>query len=220
MAKALPWTPAQDALLRKHHGVLSGEEIARLVGRTKKACGARASKWGIRSLHTGLRASEVAPELGVSIPTVTRWIEIGLLQASRKTTYEESQKPRWYVIQEEAIIRFLQTHYLKYDPSRLKKRWKKYVPREERAKWISIAEASAKHDRTYHWFYRLIWNGEISATKGWRVAGGTTYLYRQDIESVKARIHGTGGIRPFAERRNAKPRGGYKKGARRGRQTQ
>jgi len=134
MAKAPPWTPEEDALLRKYHGVLSGKEIARLVGRTPKGCGVRASKLDIRSLRTGRTAKEVASELGVSIATVARWIEKGLLGVGRRTTYEESQN-QWYEVQEEAIIQFLKTHYLKYDPSRLKERWKKHVPWEERAKW-------------------------------------------------------------------------------------
>ncbi|TSC56585.1 MAG: hypothetical protein Greene071421_109 [Parcubacteria group bacterium Greene0714_21] len=189
MAKAAPWTPKQDALLRRYHGVLSREEIARLAGRrTVMAYGVRASRLGIRSLRTG----DIAPELGVSIVTVVRWIKKGFLQARRTVTitYKGKQNPQWYEIQEEAIIQFLQTHYLRYDPSRLVERWQKYVPWKERAKWISISEASKQHSYGYQWFYQRIWRGEIRVTKGRNPtrAGEITYLFREDIESVMKRI--------------------------------
>lgn len=209
MAKPLPWTPEDEAFLRENHGKLSGTEMAEHLGRTPKACGVRATKLGIRSLRPGWTAARVGLELGVNTSTVIRWVAQELLEASRQPTYEANQTQHW-CIEEKSIIRFLQTQYLKYDPARLQERWKAYVPWEERAKWISLEAASKEYYYSAQWFYELIWLGEIRATKGWNGVGEATYLYRQDIESVKARTWGTG-PRPFTKRSNAKPLSGYKK---------
>lgn len=90
---APPWTPAEDAILRKSAGLLSPEQIGARTGRTPKAVKERARVLGIRLCTGGPRARfapvvkaralsmlaagqtlrATAEAVGASFVTVWRW---------------------------------------------------------------------------------------------------------------------------------------------------
>src|ERR1022692_4427608 len=90
-AEYRPWTPNEDAFVREHAGAMSIKEIARILKRSHESVTARVNLvQSIRQTREGYTPGDLAKLFGARPEKVRRWIEKGLLGASRSFSPERA----------------------------------------------------------------------------------------------------------------------------------
>ena len=125
-AEYRPWTPNEDAFVREHAGAMSIKEIARILKRSHESVTARVNLvQSIRQTREGYTPGDLARLFGARPEKVRRWIEKGLLGASR------SFSPEARILGTD-LLRFIEGCYHEYDLRTVHQEWFKAVVFEEK----------------------------------------------------------------------------------------
>lgn len=177
-AQRLPWSPAEDALIRDTASYRTCIDLARELGRTPQAVNSRACSLGIRwnvpargHAHTGLTASAVARLLGVPCSKrVVWWIEQGYLVGTRRAARlpeRGGRTPRvgWRIMSD-ALRAFLRDYPWLYERQRIvDPGWSAYVATLPREEWLSVGAAAPLLYLTKAGVNLAIRKGDIRAEK-------------------------------------------------------
>lgn len=118
--KEKPWSESEVAYLEAHFHRLHVSTLARKLGRTVTAVALKAKRLGIRKCGEGYTVRSLALALGVDDHKVVRWINRGLLRASRRQTDRECDP---YLITETAVRDFIARHPTEIDLKRADGLW-------------------------------------------------------------------------------------------------
>lgn len=121
--KEPPWTPEEEALLREK-GWMTPERVAMVFRqkgykRTLTAIGIKMKRLRVRASIDGMSATGLAEMLDVDIHLVRRWIDGGLLKATRAGTTGDNHD-RWHITTAD-IREFLITHQEQYTLTKLER---------------------------------------------------------------------------------------------------
>lgn len=105
--KEAPWTPEDEEYLAQWFHRRSIGQIAHRLGRSVTAVSLKANRLGITKTGEGYTVRGLAVAFGVDAHKVTRWIELGLLRASKRHT--ERERDVWYISERE-VRRFITTY--------------------------------------------------------------------------------------------------------------
>ena len=118
--KEKPWSEKETAYLESNLHRLSMAVLARKLGRSVTAVALKAKRLSIRKTDEGYTARSLAQAFGVDDHKVVRWVEMGLLKASRRN----SGKPRdMYYISDQEVKRFVTTYPTQFDLRRVEQVW-------------------------------------------------------------------------------------------------
>jgi hypothetical protein len=120
-AQYRPWTPYEDACVREHAGAMSIKAIAHLLKRSHESVTARvALVQSIQQTREGYTPGNLVKLFGTRPEKVRRWIEKGLLGASR------SFNPEARILGAD-LLRFIHGSVHEYDLATVDQEWFKAV---------------------------------------------------------------------------------------------
>lgn len=125
------WTAQERDYLRTHWGLLPDAEVAAHLGRSLTACALKAKRLGLNRKALFLTAYDVARLLRVDLKTVTRWIGLGWLSATKSPV--RAGRNRCWRISGADLTTFLTTHLDKYEYRR--------IDRETHRYWYNLVRA-------------------------------------------------------------------------------
>lgn len=114
-----PWTPDEQAFISEHAGALSIKEIARHLKRTHESVTAQVGAVQLiqqQSQGHAYTPGELAKLFGAGPGKVRRWIEKGLLGASRSFSLEMR-------VSQTDLLRFVENCGSEYDLARVHQEW-------------------------------------------------------------------------------------------------
>jgi len=118
--KEKPWSEKETSYLESNLHRLSLAVLARKLERSVTAVALKAKRLGIKKTDEGYTARSLAQAFGVDDHKVVRWVEMGLLKASRRN----SGKPRdMYFISNQEVKRFITTYPTEFDLRRVEQVW-------------------------------------------------------------------------------------------------
>jgi hypothetical protein len=118
--KEKPWSEKETAYLEANLHRQSLAVLAKRLRRSITAVALKAKRLSIRKKDEGYTARSLAQAFGVDDHKVIRWIEMGLLQASRRN----SGRPRdMYFISDRAVKQFVTTYPTQFDLRRVEQVW-------------------------------------------------------------------------------------------------
>lgn len=104
------WTPEQETYLEMHYHHKTLAELAERLQHTQGEILARCKLLGIKKVSHGYTLADVAWGLGVSEKTLTKWIELGWLQADKRVMERSDNRHIWH-ISSRAIRLLVRYHY-------------------------------------------------------------------------------------------------------------
>jgi hypothetical protein len=114
------WTEEELRYLEAHYHRLHISTIARHIGRTTTAVALKAKRMGVRKYGEGYTAASLSLALGVDSHLVTRWIEEGALNATRRNT--DRERDAWF-ISDSDIREFIVRHPTEIDIRKVDGLW-------------------------------------------------------------------------------------------------
>jgi len=118
--KEKPWSEKEKTYLEANLPRLSLAVLGRKLGRSVTAVVLKAKRLGIKKSDEGYTARSLAQAFGVDDHKVVRWVELGLLKASRRN----SERPRdMYFISDQEVKRFVTTYPTQFDLRRVEQVW-------------------------------------------------------------------------------------------------
>jgi hypothetical protein len=114
------WTEQDIAYLEANFHRLHVSTLARKLKRSTTAVALKARRLGIRKCGEGYTLQSLALALGVDVHKVSRWVEQGLIKASRRQT-DRDRDP--YYISEKAVREFIVNYPLEVDTRRVDGLW-------------------------------------------------------------------------------------------------
>ena len=118
--KEKPWSEKEIAYLEAHMHYLSLAVLAKKLGRSITAVSLKAKRLSIRKSGEGYTASSLAQAFGVDDHKIVRWVELGLIRASKRN----SERPRdMYFIPEREVKSFVRTYPTEIDLKKVDQVW-------------------------------------------------------------------------------------------------
>lgn len=118
--KEKPWSAGEVTYLEANFHRLSAVTIARRLGRTVTAVALKAKRLGIRKGDEGYTATALAEAFGVDPHSVVRWIDRGLLHATKRNSGRERDM---YYISDQAVRQFVAQHPSEFDLRKVDQLW-------------------------------------------------------------------------------------------------
>jgi hypothetical protein len=118
--KEKPWSEKEVAYLEANLHTLSLAVMAKRLRRSITAVSLKAKRLGIKKSDEGYTARSLAQAFGVDDHKVVRWVELGVLKASRRN----SQRPNdMYFISDQEVKRFVCTYPTEFDLRKVEQVW-------------------------------------------------------------------------------------------------
>jgi len=118
--KEKPWSEKEVAYLEANLHRLSLAVLARKLGRSITGVALKAKRLDIRKSDEGYTARSLAQAFGVDDHKVVRWVELGLIRATRRN----SGRPHdMYFIPEREVKRFVSSYPTEFDLRRVDPVW-------------------------------------------------------------------------------------------------
>jgi len=188
--RAAPWTTREDEFLRAHLGVLSEDDIARHLGRTRMAVHLRWSrdlKLPAPSKHpTIVTGQKIAQMLSVDGHAVTRWIDRGILPG-RRLPGERTIR----VVDRRVLTRWVvnPANWIYFNPRRVRDRRLRRLIALARKRWgdewWTPGQVARHHGVDHRAVNSAIRDGRLPAVK-W----GNWHILRSD--AIQMRFHQKG----------------------------
>jgi hypothetical protein len=118
--KEKPWSPEEVDYLEANYHRLSILTLTRKLKRSTTAISLKAKRLGIRKFDEGYTACSLSQALGVDSHKVSRWVELGLIKASRRHTAREADV---YLITDRAVREFMLNYPTELDLRRADPVW-------------------------------------------------------------------------------------------------
>lgn len=104
------WTSEEDRYLTVHYSLMSIQDIANKLDRSKHAVEMRVLRLGISRTEEGYTLGDLQTAFGCSPQTIRQWIKAGWLAGrKRKTTQPDPQHAIWY-FSDSSIRKFILNH--------------------------------------------------------------------------------------------------------------
>lgn len=110
--KEKPWSQAEVDYLEANYHRLSILTLTRKLKRSTTAIALKAKRLSIRKFDEGYTARSLSQALGIDGHKVSRWVELGLIKASRRHTARESDM---YLITDCAVRKFMLSYPTELD---------------------------------------------------------------------------------------------------------
>lgn len=115
-----PWSEKEVAYLEGNLHRQSMSVLARQLRRSVTAVALKARRLGIRKAAEGYTIRSLAQAFGVDDHNVARWVELGLLKASRRN----SERARdMYIIPDREVKRFVCTNPMEFNLKKVDQVW-------------------------------------------------------------------------------------------------
>ena len=118
--KEKPWSGREVAYLETNLHRLSVAVLARKLGRTVTGVALKAKCLGIKKSDEGYTASSLAQGFGVDDHKVVRWVQLGLMHASRRNTERTNDM---YFIDDREVKRLVCTYPTEFDLRKVEQVW-------------------------------------------------------------------------------------------------
>lgn len=118
--KEKPWSEREMAYLETNLHRLSVAVLSRKLHRSITGIALKAKRMSLRKSDEGYTARTLAQALGVDDHKIARWVELGILKASRRN----SQRCRdMYLIPDQEVKRFICSYPTEFDLKRVDQIW-------------------------------------------------------------------------------------------------
>lgn len=173
------WSKDEDYYLRENYWRQDVTVTAKELERSPQCVRVRASKLGIRRQGDSyFNAKRFGQIMGVSPTTARKWINRGLLSASKGDKNAGPHKV--WVIQPSELLRFLRMHKEAYDPNRVKHKFPNII-----GDYLPVKEAVEYCGYTRSGLTQLARKGMLVAYKGFGPAGHPRwYFARASLDSL------------------------------------
>ena len=119
-AKEKPWSEKEITYLETNLHRLSVAVLAKKLGRSVTGVALKAKRLGIKKSDEGYTARSLAQAFGIDDHKIVRWVELGLMHASRRN----SERPNdMYLIPDREVKRFVCTYPTEFDLKRVEQVW-------------------------------------------------------------------------------------------------
>lgn len=118
--KEKAWSDTEVNYLESNYHRLSVLTLARKMRRSTTAIAVKSKRLGIRKFDEGYTANSLAQALGIDSHKVARWVELGLIKASRRHTEREADM---YLITDRALKDFMLAYPTELDLRRVDPVW-------------------------------------------------------------------------------------------------